>query len=622
MTSTKLNILEQNKSTMIKQPLKLIFIFLFGGIYLTGNTQIRKSELFKNDSSILIPYIELPSISNDSLTQYYDNNATKNTFIFAKNFPQNIKTNLSGIWVKNKDNSYSWLLKVKSKSAFSLNFTLENIVLSQGSKLYILNSKSKKTYGPFSHNPICKDSTLFIEPISGDELVFELDVPSNSNSKNNYFSIVNIGHDFRDFYKINSIKRGKSGSCEHDINCGIGLDWQKEKQSIVEIVFPSNVGTQSITGTLINNTSNNKLPYILTTKGIKDSKTASSAIFYFNYENSSCQASDAVKSQFISGSDLIATSKDTTALLDFTLLRLKSNPQDVFSVYYSGWSINNIKENNIVALHHPKGDPLKISYSKNAILDGSFTDAGYMSNSHWQIALWDTGATEAGSSGCPIFNSKHQIIGTLSGGDAICGNAINDYFAKLYKSWNYFSDSTNQLKYWLDPMNTGVTELLGYEPITLKIVSKTNGTTFNQYLQDTIEVTSNTTWTATSNATWLTVNPSTSTNNAKLILTATTNTGIARSATVTVSATGAISQTLMVSQADGIGTAIKIEHYDKKSYHIIGNTVYFDNGEIFVYTILGQRISTIGDKSITLKSGIYIIQTSIGTDKIVIFRNQ
>jgi lysyl endopeptidase len=424
-----------------------------------------KDDLFSNKLNFAT--IIMPLLNNDSLINYYDSQSKNNPYVFAQLIHQDIKTNSNGTWIKN-NKSLSWLCKIESKAAYSLNFTLENINIPKESSLYVLSLKNNLTLGPYHSKSISNDSSLFIEPIPGEEVIFELDLPLNSDTTISYFTITKVGHDFRNFYKESSSTRGVAGSCEHDINCGIGLDWQIEKHSIVKYIFNTALGTESCTGTLINNTANNELPYILTANHcIRDNKTASTAIFYFNYENTKCGISDALSNSYsISGSTLMATSKDTlNSKLDFTLLRLKTAPPKSISPYYSGWSIKTNTVNNVVCIHHPKGDAKKISNENDFIKNGSFTDYGYLKDSHWQIAKWDTGVTEPGSSGSPLFNSNHQIIGNLSGGIAACGNPINDFFEKLYKSWDFFPDSSNQLKYWLDPLNLGVTECNGYDPL-------------------------------------------------------------------------------------------------------------------------------------------------------------
>jgi V8-like Glu-specific endopeptidase len=444
-------------------------------VSLHNEAQIWKSRLFSNDSSLTIPTILLPLVNNDSLIHYYDNISKKQPYILAKGFTLNIKTNNNGLWKKNTDNSYSWMCRMRSKTAYSLSFTFKQIDLPKGSSLYIVNTNNI-TYGPFTTKNCNEDSTLYTEQIPGDEVVLELDIPANNDTTKQFFTITNICHDFRDFYHENTSNRGVggSGSCEHDINCGIGLNWQKEKRSIVYYTYILSSGEyvgqlSRCTGTLINNTAFNELPYILTSYHcVKDQQEATSSIFYFNYENSICKASDAQLTQVLSGAKLVAKTKDTTEVLDFTLLRIKSIPPRSFGSYYSGWTLNKTKQNNVVALHHPRGDALKISYSNGFINDSSYTgDPGFLSQSHWQIAQWDTGVTEPGSSGCPLFNSNHQIIGNLTGGDSDCKdtyNIHNDYFAKFYKSWDYFSDSSNQLKYWLDPIELGIKDCPGYDP--------------------------------------------------------------------------------------------------------------------------------------------------------------
>jgi len=82
----------------------------------------------------------------------------------------------------------------------------------------------------------------------------------------------------------------------------------------------------------------------------------------------------------------------------------------------------------------------------------------------WNVARWDVGVTEGGSSGASLFNKNNNVIGTLSGGSSACGAPYNDYFEKLSASWEASSDPGHQLKYWLDPVGSGVHSLKGNDP--------------------------------------------------------------------------------------------------------------------------------------------------------------
>jgi len=99
--------------------------------------------------------------------------------------------------------------------------------------------------------------------------------------------------------------------------------------------------------------------------------------------------------------------------------------------------------------------------------------------SYWWIKRWDVGSTEGGSSGGPLFNQAHRVIGILSGGNAACGDSIgydpqtdrviyslapnyDDYFTRFGMAWDYEESKGKALKTWLDPAGTNPVTLNGY----------------------------------------------------------------------------------------------------------------------------------------------------------------
>ncbi|MCH7534776.1 MAG: T9SS type A sorting domain-containing protein [Bacteroidetes bacterium] len=85
----------------------------------------------------------------------------------------------------------------------------------------------------------------------------------------------------------------------------------------------------------------------------------------------------------------------------------------------------------------------------------------------WQV-VWNDGSTEIGSSGSPLFNTKHQIIGQLYGGEASCSTMSNpDYFGRFASSWTGGGTTATQLKAWLDPGNTNAMEVNSYDPFAI-----------------------------------------------------------------------------------------------------------------------------------------------------------
>ena len=78
----------------------------------------------------------------------------------------------------------------------------------------------------------------------------------------------------------------------------------------------------------------------------------------------------------------------------------------------------------------------------------------------WHVR-WDSGTTEPGASGSALFDrTSKRIIGQLSKGDAACSGTLSNEgeedFGKIYWGWDkYGPNPTEQLKPWLDPLNTG-----------------------------------------------------------------------------------------------------------------------------------------------------------------------
>jgi hypothetical protein len=178
--------------------------------------------------------------------------------------------------------------------------------------------------------------------------------------------------------------------------------------------------------------------------------------------------------------------------IDFSLVELSLTPPDDFDVYYAGWNRSDFQTTATSTIHHPWGDVKKITSDYDAPIpttkptDVPYNDLDdYHYFSFWWILRWDEGSTQGGSSGSPLFNADQKLIGNLSGGVATCGDSIgydyekerviynqafnyDDYYTRFNMSWDYNGESGPSLKPWLDPGNTGVIALKGYEPIGLE----------------------------------------------------------------------------------------------------------------------------------------------------------
>jgi hypothetical protein len=324
--------------------------------------------------------------------------------------------------------------------------------------------------GGFNQKTNKKSGVLQTAFVPGDRLIIELQVKNGKNYGE--FNIGNISHAFIDIFHSTQKKDGyygSSGSCEVDINCQEGAAWQTIKRSVCRIIFRRDAFTTDVcTGTLINNTAvDGKALFYTANHCIKRVSEAESAVIYFGYESPECEGQDGDASLTLSSAEILATSDS----LDFTLLQLSEDPPESYKPYFAGWSRNSLPPQRSVTIHHPRGDVKKISRDDDPALieyqtenPPSWLYNGSAPDAFWRIEEWEMGATEGGSSGCPLFNTAKLIVGNLTGGDASCINPVNDYFSKFYLNWDYYPEANRQLMPWVDPINSNVQFLDGYDP--------------------------------------------------------------------------------------------------------------------------------------------------------------
>jgi len=378
---------------------------------------------------------------------------------FAHVFDVAFRPENSGEWINLANGERIWRMGLVSKGAFSLNMIFGAFNLNSGVKVYVYSPNQHDILGAFSAKNNNNDNSLAIEPVQGDTVIVELNVPADIYHYG-ALEINKLGHDFLNIFG-SKLKNGYevegSGSCNVDINCDPGFIWQPEKNSVCKMIVNA---SDLCTGTLMNNTALDNMPYVLTANHCIDTSTkAVNTVFIFNYEKWKCGGKDGPRTTTLSGSQLIAT----TPNLDFSLVRLYSLPTFISKPYLAGWDRSNNPPLNSATIHHPNGDFKKITIDNNKALTGNFLE-DYNPNTHWLISRWELGTTERGSSGSPLFNQNHLVIGDLTGGDASCTIPINDYFAKLYHSWADYPSWNQQLKHWLDPMQTNPISIIGLDP--------------------------------------------------------------------------------------------------------------------------------------------------------------
>lgn len=407
----------------------------------------------------------------------------------AREFPVSLNPERDGTWEWTADGTRLWRLGIRAVGARALGIVFNRYFLEEGARLFLYDPFMNKVLGAYTRENNKSSCILPVSYLPGEELIIQLEVPMELLDYGE-LQVGTVRFAYLPVFQDRSIYDGYFGradTCNIDINCPAGSDWQLLKRSVVRMI-----SDELCTGVLVNNTKQDGKPYILTGAHCvfdRSSGDYQPTVFYFNYESPSCEGPDGNDQLSIAGATLVATG-DTSEnprdadSLDFALLELSLEPPDSFMVYYAGWNRAGSPAQHTTAIHHPRGDVKKIASDYDPP-ETSYHEENYFPElvkySHWRILEWDQATTEWGSSGCPLFDQDKRVVGTLTGGTADCVNPVNDYFTKFSYAWDYYDAPTKQLKHWLDPAETGTLTLDGLAPSSVSGQDRPEGMSLRIY---------------------------------------------------------------------------------------------------------------------------------------------
>ena len=369
----------------------------------------------------------------------------------------------SGTWMNLSNGGQLWQLQVSCENALTVNLTFENLKIPAGNELYVFNPEKTFILGKFTENHLY-EGQLGTELVPGEDVIVEYYVAPENISKAKSLTITTVTHGYRTAGEFVLKAFGSSGSCNMNSICPDGDPIRNEIRATIMLVSGSN---GFCTGSMINNTLNDKKPYVLTANHCYSNPAT--WIFRFNWASATCSNPGSSPSfESLSGAVLRARRTPSDfCLVEITGGLINGTVPDTYNTYFPGWDNTDNIPTTSHCVHHPSGDIKKLAFDDNPASSANGMGSSE-ANSQWQVS-WDRNTTtEQGSSGSPLFDQVGRIIGQLWGGGASCFNlSAPDYYGKVSYSWNPSgSNSTNQLKFWLDPGNSGVAVLDGFDPIT------------------------------------------------------------------------------------------------------------------------------------------------------------
>lgn len=413
-----------------------------------------------------IATFQMPTQDNAALRAAYPDDGANEKLRFAEPLPTKISLLDEGTWTELANGDRICRLKILSPTALNLNFLYGEFWLPEGSTYHIYDQNYDEVLGAYTYRNNKADFKFATEVLHNDEVILEYYQPNGVDLSASII-VSQVGHGFRGLFLTEEdaeLDPGDSGNCQVDVNCAEGNGWQDDKKAVARMTLN---GSDWCTGALVQTVGGDCVPYFLSADHCMSSYDAVSSpstsgfVFYFNYEYVNCQTAGAVPTQTTTGGILLANDSPS----DFALIELAENPFDEgYDVYLAGWDARNqTPVSGGVGIHHPAGDVKKIA--THTQVPASTDWAGGTPNTHWQV-FWDPTAnghsvTEGGSSGSPIFDSNHRILGQLHGGSSLnCSDPANDVgeYGKLAYSWDNNGATSNERKLqpWLDEFNTGI----------------------------------------------------------------------------------------------------------------------------------------------------------------------
>jgi len=335
-------------------------------------------------------------------------------------------------------------------------------MIPEGAELYIYNPEKTMIKGPVTSEHNRQEQTYATGPLKGSAAILEYYEPKAAIGR----SKLNIGyviHAFKDIYPnvgaTSSVQEAASATCLEDVNCY--SSWSNEAKGVVR--YLASGGANKVGSALMNNTSQDRTPYILTADHVvrpnsKDPLNLPNDIFQFFYQTTSCN-SGVINNGIIeeyTGADIRVRHPDT----DLALLELKQNLRTNSDCYYFlGWSRSSTAPSSTTTIHFPGTNPMKIAFGGS----GSPFITSPNNRHVWKTTI--NGQVSSGSSGAPLFNQNKQIVGALDGGplDQDCVEVT--YFGRMDLAWNGNDLAPgsgvpySSLKQYLDKANTGASSL-------------------------------------------------------------------------------------------------------------------------------------------------------------------
>ncbi len=455
---------------------KITYIFIFFFIKTTSFSQevpllpvSWEMDISNTTTPIILPPLNLENVHREDSINDLDKSLP---WRYGITRPIQLNIHDHGTWTELPNGDKIWQVAIQSSWALNLSLNFNEFYLPKGSRLQLYNDSRTDISRTYTHSENTTNQLLGSWFVEGDIIWVEYFQPASAQGQLR-LEIGSVIHGYR-MGQVTMFADGMrglndSGDCNYDVNCNLGEDFDDKKDLLKKAVALLNLGNGYLcSAVLMNNTQNDKTPYLLTANHCLENSNPAFWSLRFNWmsPNPVCGTGDDstdIETNFtVSG----ATVKANNALSDFALVELTNPIPSSWDIAFAGWDNSDTNPLFAVGIHHPNGDIMKIcrddsgAVKENAegvevwLIEGISAGNGNG---------WEMGTTESGSSGSPLFDHNGRIIGQLYAGQSFCDGTQNngdyDIYGRFGVSWNSGNSPQTRLMDWLDPAQTGQTTM-------------------------------------------------------------------------------------------------------------------------------------------------------------------
>ncbi len=329
-----------------------------------------------------------------------------------------------GQWIALDDGSHVWRLTVGAEGAFGLRVHVAGLNMPDVCELRTFDAQDPvQTRGPYTNASLKRRANFWTGTVFSGSVTLECYCPPGVAPSDVAFTVDKIVHVYRNPENV-----AKEGTCHNDVTCF--PDWTATANGVAGIGSLDNHNLLWCTGCLLNDLDDTTfVDYFMTANHcVSGQSEADDTEFYWFYQTATCNGtvpSLASVPRTDGGADYLAGQTRASGN-DFAFLQLRTPPPS--GVSYVGWATENPAIGEAVtAIHHPDGAYKRISFAT--------IKAATTSDDYWGVEF-NSGVTEPGSSGSPLFNVSTQFIGQLWGGSSACDyQSGNDLYGRFDVSY-------------------------------------------------------------------------------------------------------------------------------------------------------------------------------------------